>query len=497
MRKTDILTVTGGNAQIYVSFGSAPGADGQTLTLLGVDFETDSAIDFTFNTFKYGPTTEDAARNLANMCRASYLFVGWSISVYESAGNWLVRLIKDDAGNLDDFTNDASGLSPTPSLSDVNGIDEVRSTDRFWYQFYEGVNPVSEQKFAAFDENGRVRVNAEPLARNILGITDPYLLWTSSVRDLQASRNIYLRFGTYSQGEDCQYSLNESYETPEITLVNSLFQWDHVTRFLNYTPNYNMPVKWMTARPMERYVCANSYEWCAIWLQRSALFPNGFYKVIYNYYDSDDTLLNTKTELLSNYPDGVYHISIGAANSVHPSGAIAPSAYYTVHVEVQGDDSGYTQYSETQTLTLNTCNCWAAEVYYLEDAGSWRTVVFEHIERRGVEMGEFAFNTPVQYNEYGGPKDAVRLYQDGGRDTLAQDADQVFTLVSERITPHNRKAYEDFVRSSRHIILTTSDFLPLVTRRILIDRTSYTFFQRGESTRMQINFRFNQFLKTR
>lgn len=499
IRKTDILTVTGGNAQIYVAFsdGSA-GAAGQEITLLGQTFTTSaSSSAYTSISWYYSGTAEEAAKNFANMVRTSYLFAGWSISVSGTGAGWLVTMIRNEVGALSEFTNSVSGLSPSASLSDVNGIDEVRSTDRFWYQFWEGNEAISEQKFAFFDQTGRVRVDAESTARQVLGVTDPYLLWTSPRYDERMSRQIYLRFGTLTQGDGCDTSYGESYESPDITIVNALFQHEKVLRFYPYTPNYTLPVKWMTARPTERNTCRESYEWMAIFLQRSALFPDRFYRIVYTYYNSVGGVLNTKTENLTNQPDGVYHVPTGPGNGIHPTGVISLASYYTVQVQVRGDDLEYTTYSETHTLRLTSCNCWAAEVYYLEDAGSWHTVVFENVDSRSIEMSAVEWQGPVTYSQYGGTPDGIRLYQDGGLESFADDAQAVFVLVTERVNESNRKAYEEFLRSSRHIILTSSDAINPVTRRIIVDRGNYGVYTRGEQKRLLIPFRFNTVMRTR
>lgn len=499
IRKTDILATTGGNAQIYVSFpDSAGGAAGQDITLLGVTFSTSaSSSPYTSISWYYSPDAETAAKNFANMVRTSYLFAGWSISVAPSGANWLVTMIRNETGALAEFTNSVAGLTPTVSMSPVNGIDEVRSTDRFWYQFWEDNEAISEQKFAFFDRTGRVRVDAESTARQVLGVTDPYILWTTSRYDERMSRQVYLRFGTLTTGEGCDTAYGQSYESPNITVVNALFQHEKVLRFLPYTPNYTLPVKWLTSRPADRVICRESYEWTSVFLQRSALFPDGFYRVVYTYYNSAGGVLNTKTENLTNQPDGVYHVPTGPANGIHPAGVIGLAEYYTIEVEVRGDDLGYAQYSETHTLRLNGCNCWAAEVYFLEDAGSWRTVVFENVESRSIEMGAVEWQGPVQYSRYGGTTDGIRLYQDGGIESFADDAQAVFVLVTERVNESNRKAYEEFLRSSRHVILTSSDFFNPVTRRIIVERGNYGVYQRGEQKRLLIPFRFNTYQRVR
>lgn len=499
IRKTDIITVAGTQAQIFVSFAdTAGGAAGQDITLLGETFSTSASTSaYTSISWYYSATGETAAKNFANMARTSYLFAGWSISVAESAGSWLVTMTRNETGALAEFTNDISGLSPSATLSDVNGTDEVRSTDRFWYQFWEGNEAISEQKFAFFDETGRVRVDAEGTARQVLGVTDPYVIWTSSRYDERMSRQVYLRFGTLTQGESCDVSYGLSYESPDITIVNSLFQHEKTLRFYPFTPNYTMPVKWLTDRPSDRNICKESYEWMAIFLQRSALFTNGFYRIIYTYYNAAGGVLNTKTENITNVPDGVYHVPTGPANGIHPTGVIALASYYTIQVEVQGDDSGYTEYSEAHTLRLSSCSCWAAEVYYLEDTGAWRTVVFENVESRAIEMSAVEWRGPIQYSRYGGTTDGFRLYQDGGIESFADDAQAVFVLVTERINENNRKAYEEFLRSSRHVILTSSDTFNPVTRRIVVDRGNYGVYQRGEQKRLLIPFRFNTYQRVR
>lgn len=498
IRKTDHVVTPGVKARIIVSFNAGGGANGQEITLNGQTFTTASGT-YTAETWNYSATVSTAAKNFANMIRSSYAFHNWSISVDGSAAPiWTVYIEANETGLVSPFDNDMSTLSPAPvSTSFDAGTDEVLSGDKFWYQFWQGNNPVSEQKFAAFDATGRVRVDAYGLARNTLGIVDPLITWTSSRFDERASQEIYLRFGSYSESDNCTRAFNQSYESPNIRLVNSIFQHEYVLGFYPFTPNFTLPVRWLTQRPMDRWICRESYDFCAVFLQRTALFTNGFYRVIYTYYNDSDGVLNTKTENLTNYPDGVYHVPIGPANLVHPAGVIALAAYYTVQVFVQGGDSNYVAYSELMTLQLNSCNCWAAEVYYLEDTGSWRTVVFEKVDSRSIEMDAVEWTAPVEHSYSGGPINGIQLYQNGGTESRADEARKVFALVTERITEYNRKAYEDFLVSSRHIILTTSDFIPAVTRRIVLERGTYGVYQRGESKRLVIPFRFNTNLRTR
>lgn len=496
VRKTDFFVQEGEAARIVIVFNAGSGSPGQNITLNGQQFMTDSSTSYTAETWDYAATPEQAAKNFANMLRSSYAFAEWSVIVREIGGDWNVIIEYPNNGAFDPFENNLGTLTPSVVGSFQNGVDEVRSDDRFWYQFWEGNEALTEQKFAAFDNTGRVRVDTEPLSRQVLGANDPYLLWSGPTVDDQMSRSVYLRFGTYNKGIDCTTSFGQSYESPEITIVNSIFQHDLVRRFTPFTPNYTLPVRWMTARDNDHFICNTSYEWTSIFLQRTALFPDGFWKVEYVYYDTDGNQLDTKTSNLTNRETGVYRIPTGPGNAIHPN-SLSNAAYYTIQVTVEGSDGNYIAYSEMLTIRLNNCNCWAAEVYYLEDAGSWRTVVFEKIEERRIEMSAVEWNSPIEYSRYGGTADGIRLFQNGGKESYAENVDSVYSLVTERITSSNRKAYEELLRSSRHIILTTSDFFPTVTRRVILERGTYGVYRTREATRLVIPFRFNTYQNVR
>jgi len=495
IRNTNYILTPGIQAQFIILFNAGGLSAGASFTIGSTDFASSGASvqGYTSTTFYSAPSVAQSAKNFANMIRANYRFVDWSISIdyTTSAPDVIVRCIKGQAGEepAADWINDISALLPIVGDSNfIQGQDETRANTRLWYQFWRANTPISERKTADFDPSGRSRIDAEKLIGQVLSVTAPYLLWNAPTLDALASRRIYLRFGAYRL-DNCEQVFDQVYESPEIHIVNAIYQHNYLSGFRPFTPQITFPCRWMTTREMSRVVCRRSFEWCAIYIQNTSDFHTSFWRVKYTYYNAEDAVIDE--QLRGFKGEGVYHVPTGPQNPCHPAGITAIASYYTVQVQVKNEADEYVPYSELMTIMMDGCNCHVAEIYFLEDAGSWRTIGFERVAQRRVEIQTVDYERPLATNSAGGPVNGLQLFQIGGRYSEAESSDAVFTLTSEKINEHNRAVYEEFLRSKEHYILTSSDILSAATRRVIIDRGSKTLFQRGGVTRLTIDFRFN------
>ena len=494
IRNPDYILTPGVFPSMWFLYSAGGDGAGIAFTLGGVDFETSGATveGYTESTYYPAPAVQDAAENFANMLRSNYRFQGWSIYVdyTTSAPALIVNMVKGETGEepTDDWVNDVSGITGIADSNFIQGTDEVRSNSRLWYQFWRANTPVSEQKTADFDRTGRVRIDGQNMAGQVLGITSPYLLWVAPGFDALASRNIYLRYGVYSL-DNCEQVFEQVYESPEVTIINAIFQHNWLSQFRPYAAQVTSPVNWMTDRPMDRVVCRRSYEWVAVYIMKYSAENTGTWRVNYKYYNSLGVEIGNQVRGFKG--EGVYHVPTGPQNPCHPGGIVALSSYYTVQIEVRNSSTVWVPYSILQTIRMDNCNCHVAEIYYLEDRGSWRTLGFERLSQRRLDVEAVDYERPLQTNYNGGPVNAVQLFEKGGRYSEAETSEQVWTLTSEKITEHNRGMLEEFLRSKEHYILTSSDVLNIATRRVLIDRGSKVLFQRGSVSRLTVDFRYN------
>lgn len=494
IRNPDYILTPGAFASMSFLYSAGGDASGISFELGGVAFETSGATveGYTESTYYPAPAVQDAAENFANMIRSNFRFVDWSVSLdyTSSAPAIVINIVKGERGREpdEDWVNDVSGITGIGDSNFIQGTDEARANARLWYQFWRANTPISEKKTADFDQTGRVRIDGQNVASQVLGITAPYLLWVQPAFDALASRNIYLRFGVYEL-DNCEQVFEQVYETPEITIVNAIFQHNWLSQFRPYTAQVTQPVNWMTDRAMDRVVCRRSFEWVAIFIMKYSTEFSGSWRVKYVYYNSSGVEIGSATRSFKG--EGVYHVPTGPQNPCHASGVIPLSSYYTVQVEVRNEAMEWVPYSVEQTIRMDNCNCHVAEIYYLEDRGSWQTLGFERLAQRRLEVTTVDFERPLATNYNGGPLNVIQLFQVGGRYSEADISEAVFTLTSEKITEHNRQGLEEFLRSKEHYILTSSDLLNAATRRVLIDRGSKVLFQRGSVSRLTVDFRFN------
>lgn len=473
----DLILQSGSLAQLAVLFTTGGGADAQTFTIGGQEFTTDSSQDYTSTSFDYSGTLQESVDNFMNMIRSSYVFKDWTVYQADHASGLRVFIHSASIGSHT-WDNDVAALSPAVTLSENGGQDEIIKDEKLWYQVYHKNEQITDVQEVSFDENGRVRISAKKLARSILSIAYPDITLDTYKEDSSAITSIYLKFGTVTKS-NCIDTFGQVYETAECLLVNAISQHESSTGFQNQTALYDYPNDWMTARSQEIYMNRNSFGFISIYLaDTTSLTSNSFKLSIF--YHNDSGVIASK-EITMRGIDGVVMIPVGPANPIHKY-AVNLSTKYTVDISALTSGGGYVGYSKQLTVNIQDSKCAAAEIYYLEDKGSWRTVVFEKIEQRNVEIIEQEYKERLS-------SDLVEVYETGGLNSEAIQSASVFLLQTEIITDSNRKVYEELLRSKYHYILTALDG-EYKARKIIVDRGNYSIITRGGDKRMVIPFRF-------
>lgn len=497
----EFYLTTGARPVVNFGFSTTPAVIRGSVVLLNTVFDTNESVDYNSVSWDHRPGGEQSARNFANMIRSNPLFNDWAVSVYED-GLWVVRIQYRDEYRFPDseFVFDGTGVDPDISVTAVNGRTPATNGSRLWYQLWRGSEPVAERKFAAFDEASQARVNFENTAGQIVGATDPSLAWTVPIRDELMTDKLYMKFGTFETGENCEPVFGQSYETPEVEFINAVTQPERYAQFRNYCPEYQMPVSWMSSRQYVVNSCRDSFGWIAIYCGVSSLIrtPDYVFRIVY--YDVNDQAVGLPIDNQV-FQTGVYRFPYGPANPIHDS-RVDTAAYFTIAVAWKSFVNGQgIQYGQTLRVNLTNCNCSQQSVYFLEDLGSWRTLDFERLESLVTEVSGVETLSPTRYMKPGRFNPANEINLAGGIQNTPSSAESVLTLRSPKITRANRPIFEEFLRSPRHIILTQRSDTLLYTgqhifdipaiRPIVIDRSSYQLEKRGEVTRLLIPYRYN------
>ena len=476
----DLIVSAGSLAQIAIYFGAGGGADGQQFTIGGQQFTTDSSTPYSSTSFDYSGTAEQSAQNFADMMKSSYRFMDWNISVENYLSGKRVFITNSEIGlqSGSNWINDASTLTPSVGESYNDGSDKIIKPDQLWYQFYSGEKKLSHVKNTSFDPTGRARISAKDISKKVLTIA--YLELSQSVpfNDEGATMPLNIRFGVVSK-DNCLDTHGAVYRSDDIQIVNSITQHEVSEGFLPQTTSKGL-ASWMTSQDNNMSLCKNSYAFASIYLAKTAVFLSGRYKLVIRYFDDSGTQIYLK-EYAWNHPDpSVWRIPIGPLNNIHNT-AIFSSSYYTVAVNVLLNGS-YVGYSKELKINLKNCGCNAAEVYFLEDKGGWRTLIFEKIESRNVSIIQQEFAEKLGTTN-------IEIFKSGGLNNQAVESKTVFILSTEKITNTNRKLYEEFLRSKYHYILVAYDG-EYLARKVIIDRGNYSLFERGGIKRLVIPFKF-------
>lgn len=493
-----------------ITFETGGANNGDTLTVLDTTFEVDDALPYSPTTFDATGNQEDAARNLADAMRSTYEFQGWFFWVTSSGPFWSVNGFLEEETEIQPFTVDTAGMSNTVTGAPIQlGSAPVLNNVKIWFQLYNNEFKVGVERYteliynpAQFPAWGLSRIDLTRQAGGLVASTLPRYSWNTPQPDPSYHIDLHLRYGLAFQQPDCSEPVrNEVFETADITVTNSVFQLHEVDEFLNHCPNATMPVRFLTNRTENRVLCRSVHEWVHLWVEKNA-FLLGNYRVRYSFYkegnDPVEDFIQSVTYDFQVNNGQAYQIALGPANNEVWDNTPANTHRYTVQVLTQVIDEfgepDFILYTDKITRYLKDCNCKAAEVYFLEDRGSWNTVVFEYLDERQLEQEAIEFERPTGWNNSLSDRD--HLYVEGGRYSQATSADQVFVLISERLREGNRKDYEQLLRSPLTYIKSIDENGNEKMRRIIFDRGSQRILKRGEGIRLPLTFRFANELRT-
>lgn len=489
----------GGLAYFNVSFNAGGGANGQTITLANMTFTTDDSTPFTAVTWNYAGTAEQSALNFADMIRANYYFEAFSVDVVEtSPGVWEVRVQAFDFGLRSNWTFDYTGLAPAVFANDeYEGEDTVLNDFQIWYRVWNENTPIGDVQrarvpFSTSFGSEAAEIDISEEVRSVL-INEPPPFNTSGlvVWSDPFSGTFSIRFGGILLDATCTPSYITGGESDPIEVVASVHQLENYNRFLRFTPG-GAPigeVPFTTSRPDRLTACPGSFEWLPIWIAEESGFSFPF-RAVWEFYNADDSLASTIYRDIDNAGFNNLGIGHGLLGPFLPSGA----TYYKVYVEGTRS-AAWEKYSVVARRDIASCDCNAAEVYYLEDAGGWGTVIFHRLEEREIQQTDLRYETKLD-TDTGElfQKDLKQYYIDGGRYSVPSFADRVFTFTTERIPENKRSIYEQIVRSPEFYIRTAVDTGGQAMRRIIPDRANVTTWRDGEAIRISIPFRFNSSL---
>lgn len=484
--KTDFVQDTG--AVPFANFSFQPGAigDGLRFTMLGdSNFSTDSSRAFSSSTFDGSAGGLTAANNFASMLRTNPLFNDWSISV-EIDGLPVVRARFGESATADNFVFDLSSLSGSVGSTVGNGRPEDLAKDNFWYQFWTTETPASEKKTGSFDPSGRSRIDGQATAGRLVDASAPSLAWTGPFLDKRMTACMYVRFGTFTTGEDGSQVFGDSAETAKVTVINAVTQPEQYRQFRPYVPEYQLPVRWLSNRPTTYSLPRDAYDWIAVYIAESSIVgPPITFSI--QYFDAAGSAIGSAITTNTGTEPGVYRFPIGPANAIHDS-RVLTADHFTLTANL-GVPVNY-----ANTIRVNLCDggCPGPTLVYLEDAGSWRALRFEALEGLNVDTEGSPIVSPINYQRPGANNPTNLIYPTGGRQILPTRSDDVWTARSERITRNNYGTYSEFLRSKKHFVLWRRPDIGVdALWPIQIDRSSYPLLSRGRVERLLVPFRFN------
>lgn len=499
----------GSKAYFELTFSGSGAANGQQVEVNGITFETFDGIPYSDSTWDTGNNAYQGARNFADMLRSNYEFAGFQFWLTTDGTSWSVNAQAYETGEVTPWTFDFSALTVAHSFSDTGpGQNPITRPFRIWYRPYEQDTPLAAERYAelrydpdGFPAYGIAEMDIQRLARGLVRSTVPRYSWNGPQLDPLYARRVHIRYGSIEPQEDCSDSIRgKVYQTAETVVTNSVFQLHETTEFLKHCPGGANPVRFLTDRPDTRTLCGTVHEWCHIWLERNRIYK-GEFRVRYNWYKGDDDLadyLGTHEIPVQFNTQAAAIVDLGPGNKAVWMNAPGGTRRYTVEIMAQTlnefNELDFVQYSNQLERRVTDCNCKAAEVYFLEDRGSWNTVVFEYLDERQITQEPVEFETRFDFDQIRGNQD--HLYIEGGRYSEAATADQTFILISERVVASKRKIYEQLLRSPETYIKTVNGNGEERIRRVIFDREAKRIIKRGEGTRIALTFRFATTLRT-
>ncbi len=500
---TDEHIISGGSfASFQVQIDVTGGPNDEDLILAGVTFSTDNSTPYTFNTFDPTGTSQQVAQNLADAIQANSVFQEYQVFLTSIGGGiWVVNAVNFNFEVQPNWTFDDTGLTVLQvTLSDTNGTALQVKNMRLWYRLYSDTAPITNERYSAIPIDQTFTLYSEiPLVLN--GAIRPGLTSTMPqfsddvpVSDLEFHEKVHLRFGLVELDEDCVEIRSLAGSSQSIIAVNTIHQIPDFRLFADHCPNFINRVKWLTDRPLEDNVCQDSYEWAHIWVDNNGVYIGNF-RVQYTLRDINGGTLGDVVRSISD-AERAWVVPIGPNADALTAATHSWDVVIQGQVEVPGPSIEWQNYSEVITRTKKDCNCKAAELYFQEDRGSFRTITFDKVLNRSVESDEIVYELPIDWeNSIKG----TQYFFDGERYNMAHNSDQVFTLRSERIINDDiREKYEQLLRSPKVYIRTQNQASTDIMRRIIFPRSAYQTFKgdAGGALKIDIPFRFNNRLRT-
>ena len=497
------IDTLGTQALFSVTFTSTGSSDGDPFVMLGADFQVDDSTPYTSTTFAFTGSAQQAADNFLNMLQSNYLFNDWYLYISSSGGSsYTVNAFRLDFEQVPDFTFDYSDLTTSVAHSETNGQATTLKTYVIWYQVWSLGASLTPQLFTGvpFDDLNpflSVPIDVKKIVRSFVSSTFP--LWTlqAPLIDSNFSKSIYLRYGGIEKSDLGNNINTQTYESSEVTLVNSVFQIRESNAFLNHCPNgTSSPVGWLTDRPQNTPVALDSYEWALVWVENNFIFEyttDGF-KVVYE-FDFGDGVTQVN--------DILFDTDTGGRGVIIPIGTACPfiAPYmgsckkFTVKIQgkyLAGTIQKWKDYSETLTRWVKPGFCCEEEVYFIEDKGSWGTICFKEVTEVQLVQEGVIIETAHTYG--------VGIEESGGKSSKVSNAQKKCFLISEKLGSCEGIAayYEQCLRSPEHWIRTTKDAASegiQTRRRIVVDRQSSRLYKKGEKTQIILAYQFTSDLK--
>jgi len=502
------VLAVGSKAFFEINFQSSGSPNFEQVQIKGITFEVNNATPYTQTTFQTTGTTRDVAFNFVGMLRKNIEFKDFVFSIVQSLSplGWVVRAESVESKVQSVWTFDVSGLSLITTLDSANGEEAQTRQFKIWYQVFNDAGPITENRFSDipflpdFPFISVVRIDTTNRLAALLSSSIPDIYQFAPAVDALFTSSVYLKFGGVEFDINCNKIFQETYETAKFTIANAVCQLEETNLLAPFAPNGNREIRFLTSRKKSRAICGDSYEWIHIWIEATPVkYPPFIVRT--RYYDKDNNILFTDQQTIDYNDKGhrrVYVLAIGTSNrrikSLKPVGTV----WYDVQVvcerlNADGITTAEVAYSELIERRLVSCNCKVAEMYFVEDKGSWQTVTFEHLQQRAIIQQTDSFERDLEYSV----RNALfgKLYLEGGQYEKASEAEKTFTVQTERITEGNRKMYEELLRSPYILLRTISDYGEVI-RRVLFNRQNESLFDRGEATRLNLTFRFSTKLNT-
>lgn len=436
LQTTSFLNTADSFATFQITFVDGADSDGKTVSLLGINFTTNSATNYSATTYKHAASKTDTAKNFAGMLSSNSNFLDWVVV----SSNDTVTVTRSKSGAVASFTFVFSALTNPPTLTSANGTTESRKSKFVVWDLYANNAKIVGRKSAAFDAsgtNGICSIKFDPAF-----LFTPYEPKTNAIfwYEDKFYMDILFKAAMINQNVICQQEIEEVVQGTVFTLTNSVFQPYDQFGFQPYTGTGEPLVKWVTGNPSRRNLCNNFFELAGIYLVN-----DGTWRTSSPFLIQFTIHIGETTEVIAASPSVTNHrfffVPIGTMNGSYS--ALVENAD-SVEIQVFAYTPGHikTEYSEKLVRTFSKQDCDCKEVIiYMGDTGSFDSVRFGELRQlnQAVTAGTRIF-------EPGG-----RDYEDQIQDVSQMDAvgevQNELVYISEIVTDANRSMYEQLQRS--------------------------------------------------